>query len=44
MGMYGLGVGWWGYAEGNPTFVAIVVAIIVIGAIAYVARGLWRRR
>ena len=34
---------WWGYAEGNPTLVAIVVAIIVIAAVAYVARRLWRR-
>ena len=41
--MFGLGAGWWGYAEGNPTLVGIVVAIIVIAAIAYVARRLWRR-
>ena len=41
--MHGLGVGWWGYAEGNPTLVGIVVAIVVIAAIAYVARRLWRR-
>jgi hypothetical protein len=41
--MHGLGVGWWGYAEGNPILVGIVVAIIVIAAIAYVARRLWRR-
>jgi hypothetical protein len=34
---------WWGYADGNPTLVAIVVAIIVIAAVAYVVRGLWRR-
>ena len=41
--MHGLGVGWWGYAEGNPTLVGIVVAIIVIAAIAYVARRFWRQ-
>jgi hypothetical protein len=41
--MHGPGVGWWGYAEGNPTLVGIVVAIIVIAAIAYVGRRLWRR-
>jgi hypothetical protein len=43
--MHGLGVGgWWGYAEGNPTLVGIVVAIIVIAAIGYVTRQLWRRK
>jgi len=41
--MHGLGVGWWGYAEGNPTLVGIVVAVVVIAAIAYVARRFWRR-
>jgi hypothetical protein len=35
--------GMWGYAEGNRTAVAAVVAIIVVAAIAYVARRLWRR-
>jgi len=34
----------WGYAEGNTTVVAVVVAIIAIAAIVYVTRGLWRRR
>jgi hypothetical protein len=34
----------WGYAEGNTTVVAVVVALIVIAAIAYVTRRLWRRR
>jgi hypothetical protein len=33
----------WGYAEGNPTAVGIVVAIVVIAAIAFVARRLLRR-
>jgi hypothetical protein len=33
----------WGYAEGNATVVGIVVVIIVVAAIAYVARRLWRR-
>jgi hypothetical protein len=41
--MYGLGVGWWGYAEGNPTLVGIVVAVIVLAAVAFIARRLWRR-
>jgi len=41
--MHGLGVGWWGYAEGSPVIVGIVVAIIVIAAIAFVVRRLWRR-
>ena len=36
-------VAWWGYAEGNPTVVGIVVAVIVVAAIAFVARRLWRR-
>ncbi len=34
---------WWGYAEGNATIVAIVVAVVGIAAIVYVARALWRR-
>lgn len=33
----------WGYAEGNPTMVGIVVVIIAAAAIGYVARRLWRR-
>jgi hypothetical protein len=33
----------WGYAEGNKTLVAVVVAIIVAAAIAYVTRRYWRR-
>jgi hypothetical protein len=33
----------WGYAEGNPTIVAIVVVIIGVAAIGYMARRLWRR-
>lgn len=35
---------WWGYAEGNPTLVAVVVALISIAAVAFVARRLWERR
>jgi hypothetical protein len=38
-----LGVGWWGYAEGNPTLIGIVVGIVVVAALAFVARRLWRR-
>jgi type II secretory pathway pseudopilin PulG len=34
----------WGYAEGDATLVAIVVAIVVIAALAYVGRALWQRR
>jgi hypothetical protein len=33
----------WGYAEGNPTIVGIVVVIIGVAAIGYVVRRLWRR-
>jgi hypothetical protein len=33
----------WGYAEGNKTVVAIVVAIVAIAAVAFLARKLWRR-
>jgi len=28
----------WGYAEGNETVVAIVVGIVVVGALLYVFR------
>ena len=34
----------WGYAEGNKTVVAVVVALVVIAAIAFVARKFWRGR
>jgi len=34
---------WWGYAEGNATIIAIVVAIVVVAAVLYVARALRRR-
>jgi hypothetical protein len=37
-------VAWWGYAEGNPTLVGIVVVIISIAAVAYVVRRLWKRK
>jgi hypothetical protein len=33
----------WGYAEGDPVLVGIVVVIVAIAAIAYVTRHLWRR-
>ena len=33
----------WGYAEGNETMVAIVVALIVIAALGYVGNKLFRR-
>jgi hypothetical protein len=33
----------WGYAEGNKTVVAIVVALVAIAAIGFLARKLWRR-
>jgi hypothetical protein len=35
--------GWWGYAEGNSTLVGIVVAIVVVAAVIFFARRLWRR-
>jgi hypothetical protein len=41
--MSGTVASWWGYAEGNATVVAIVVAIIVVAAVTYVARRLWRK-
>jgi hypothetical protein len=34
----------WGYAEGNPTVVGLVVIVIAVAAVAYVARELWKRR
>jgi len=34
--------GWWGYAEGNPTAVGIVVVVVVAAAIAYLVRR-WRK-
>jgi len=33
----------WGYAEGNKTMVAIVVAAVAVAAVAFLARKLWRR-
>jgi uncharacterized membrane protein len=36
-------LGWWGYAEGNPTLVGIVVVIIAVAAIVFVVRRVWRR-
>jgi hypothetical protein len=37
-------VGCWGYAEGNPTLVGIVVVIISIAAVGYVVRRFWNRK
>jgi hypothetical protein len=34
---------WWGYAEGNETLVGFVVIVIVLAALAFVARKWWRR-
>jgi hypothetical protein len=34
----------WGYAEGNKTVVAVVVALIVVAAVAFFARKYWRGR
>jgi hypothetical protein len=34
----------WGYAQGNKTAIAIVVALVVVAAIMYVTRDFWRRR
>jgi len=34
---------WWGYADGNPTLVGIVVVVVAIAAIAYVTQRWWRR-
>lgn len=33
----------WGYAEGDATLVGIVVVLVVIAAVGYVGRRLWRR-
>lgn len=33
----------WGYAEGNPTLVGIVVILIAGAAVGYVARRVWKR-
>ena len=33
----------WGYAEGNPTLVGIVVILVAIAAVVYVARRFWKR-
>jgi hypothetical protein len=35
---------WWGYAEGNPTVVGVVVVIVVVAALVYVGQRLWRAR
>jgi hypothetical protein len=41
--MSAVAASWWGYTDGNPTLVAIIVALVVVAAVAYVVRGLWRR-
>jgi hypothetical protein len=35
---------WWGYAEGNPTVVGLVVVVIAGAAVGYVGRRVWRAR
>lgn len=37
-------IGLWGYAEGDPTIVAILVAAVAVFGIAYVIRALLARR
>jgi uncharacterized membrane protein len=37
------GSGWWGYAEANPTLVGIIVIIVVVAAVLFLVRRLWRR-
>ena len=39
----GPAAGWWGYAEGNPTLVGIVVAIVVVAAVIFMVRKYWKR-
>jgi hypothetical protein len=34
----------WGYAEANPTALAIAVVVIVIAAAAYLAKRFWGGR
>ncbi len=34
----------WGYAEGDPVAVGIVVAVLAIGAVAFVVTRIWKRR
>ncbi len=36
--------GWWGYAEGDPTAVGVVVLIVVLAGLLYVGQRLWRSR
>jgi hypothetical protein len=33
----------WGYAEGNRTLVGIVVILVVLAAVGFITRRLWRR-
>ena len=39
----GPAAGWWGYAEGNPTLVGIVVAIVLVAAVIFMVRKYWKR-
>ncbi len=34
----------WGYAEGDPVLIGIVVVVIVIAAIVFTAMRIWKRR
>jgi hypothetical protein len=33
----------WGYAEGNPTIVGVVVIVVALAAVGYVTRKWWNR-
>lgn len=35
--------GWWGYAVVDRTIVGLVVAMIVLAAVIFLVRKLWRR-
>ena len=35
--------GWWGYAEVDRTVVGILVFLVVVGAVVFFARRLWKR-
>lgn len=34
----------WGYAEGDPVLIGIVVVVIVIAAVVFTAMRIWKRR
>jgi hypothetical protein len=41
--MFAPAASWWGYKDADTTLVAILVAVVVVAALAYVVRRLWRR-